>query len=55
MVIAKAPEGSKYAAALEWGTAVVSRPWLHACEKERGACAIYVCVFARARSYLYSI
>lgn len=36
VVIAKAPEGSKYEAAVKWNTVVASLPWLHACEKERG-------------------
>lgn len=36
MVIAKAPKGSKYEAAVGWNTTLVSLPWLYACEKERG-------------------
>lgn len=35
-MIAKAPEGSKYEAAVGWNTTLVSLPWLYACEKERG-------------------
>ena len=49
-LIAWKGEGEKWQAATEWGTPVVSREWLRACEMRRGVCVcVCVCVCERER------